>query len=98
MNSRMTPAWLAEMFVERFRDDVFTDGADNLFPDLTIFEEKQRGDASNIETGRGTSIRIHVEFAHFDPALILSRHFLNGGSQRPAWSAPRRPEIDQDWH
>jgi hypothetical protein len=41
----------AEVLVQRLGNDVLADGADNLFSNLTIFEEKQRGDASNIESG-----------------------------------------------
>jgi hypothetical protein len=46
---KVTPALSAEVLVQCLGDDVFSDGADNLFPDLTVFEEKQRGDASNIK-------------------------------------------------
>src|SRR6186713_309528 len=70
------PALSAQVLVQRLRNNVLANSADNLLPDLPILEEKQRGDASNVEAGRRVAIGIHIEFADLDAPLILSCNFL----------------------
>src|SRR5207249_4874627 len=84
------------MLVESFGDYAFVDCADDLFFDLSVFDDQEGRDAADVELCCRRSIRIDVELSDLDAAFVFLRNRINGGSESTARRAPGGPKIDQD--
>src|SRR5215470_13786108 len=63
---------------------------------VAALEDQNARDIRNAELRRQIRTVVYVEFADFDLARELLRHFIDGRAQSTARPAPRRPEIDYD--
>src|SRR5882672_3384942 len=86
---------LADVAVDGFGDLVLGDGADDLFDDLAILENENRGDAADVVAARGVHGFVHVEFHDLDFARVVVRDFCDGGGEHMTRTAPFRPKIDE---
>src|SRR5208282_3915988 len=59
-------------------------------------DDQQVGDAPNAVTSRSLRIVVNVDLHDFETPGVLARKILDNRRNRAAWSAPRRPEIDQN--
>ena len=83
------------MAVDCFGDLVLGDGADDLFDDLAVLKNENRGDAANVVAARGVHGLVHVEFHDLDFARVVVRYFRDGRGEHMTRAAPFRPEIDE---
>src|ERR1019366_9646339 len=84
-----------QVFVERLLNDVARYVADDLLFHLSTLEDQQSRNAAHAVTLRSGDIFVHVHLADLDPAAVALCHFIPDGSQGPARTAPRRPEVNQ---
>jgi len=86
---------LADVAVDGFGDLVFGNGADDLFDDLTILENENRGDAADVVAASGVHRFVHVELHNFDFARVIVGDFRDGRGEHVTGAAPFRPKIDE---
>src|SRR5262245_48629023 len=68
-------------------------GADDLVHDHAVLEEQDGRNRANAEAGREPSLLVDVDLRHRDLAGLIAGDVLEHGSDRPAWPAPRGPEV-----
>jgi hypothetical protein len=57
--------WSAHVPRQHFCDLLFGDGADDLLGHLAALEDKQRGDAADVEPAGGVDVFVHVQLDDF---------------------------------
>src|ERR1700733_11562803 len=88
---------LSQMLVDSLLNGFLRNVTHDLLLHLPTLEYEQRRDAAHAIThGRGAVV-VDVHFADLDSALIILRQLLHNRSNGAARSAPRGPEVHQDW-
>src|SRR5262245_37689458 len=72
------------------------DGADDLLLHLAALEEDQVRDAADAIARRGLRVLVDVHLEDLQLPVVFPRQLLDHRRDRPARSAPRGPEVDQD--
>src|SRR5207248_10312617 len=62
---------------------------------LTALEYEQGWNTANSVAHGGRAVAVHVHFADFELACVLSSQFIYDWGDRAAGSAPSRPEVHQ---
>src|SRR3954468_18860821 len=70
--------------------------ADQLIRDLAVLEEEQGGDAHHVVLLRDILMRVDVELADLQLALVFGGELVDERRDGAAGPAPGGPEIDQD--
>src|SRR5262245_5432048 len=86
---------LFEMFVDRAFEIFFGSEADDRLNNLSVLEQQDGRDASNLELERGIRVIVDVQLADRHFAGVIGRERVDGRAQPFAWAAPFRPEIHE---
>jgi hypothetical protein len=81
--------------VERLLEARLRLDADEAFDDFAVLEDHQRGDAADAVVLGGAGCFVDIELADFDRTVVLAGELFDDGGDLAAWTAPRRPEIDE---
>src|SRR5207247_3963352 len=71
-------------------------GPDEPVDDLAVVEGVDGGNRLHLEGGGNPRVLVDVHLDQLHAAFGGVDHLLDGGSQRAARPAPRRPEVDHD--
>ena len=82
--------------INKFRELSFGECSNFGLYGVAIFEDNQRGDATNTEFLGDGWIGIYVYFAHFESARVLTGDFIEHWSDHFAGSAPFGPKIHKN--
>src|SRR5689334_20436132 len=85
-----------QMSLKRLQDRIFRSSSDDAVDLAAVLENEQRWDALNAKTCRGPWVGIDIELADESPAGHFRGDLLDDGSDHPARTAPRGPEIEQN--
>src|SRR5207245_1497040 len=69
--------------------------ADDLVRHLAVLEQEQGGDAHHVVLLRDVLVRVDVELADLQLALVLGGQLVHQGPDCAAGAAPGGPEVDQ---
>lgn len=75
----------------------FIHHADELLNDRTALEQQERGDGAHPKLRGEFAVIVDVDLRNGELAFVFGRELLQNGSNHFAGSAPRCPEVDQDW-
>lgn len=84
------------MLFDDLSDRCFRMIADELVDRVSVFEEEDSRDATDVKPGGRIRVLVYIHFINFQFSLVLAGNLLDRRSEQSAGAAPFRPEIDQD--
>lgn len=71
--------------------------ADDAIDELAVFEDKQGRYARDSKTSRYLRVLVHVQLSYPVTSLRFCGELIQRGADHPAWTAPGRPAINENW-